>query len=76
MKFIVYSMLALLTTGAVVAGSTGTAAAVGGIKGIYGDAATCVREGRAKGYTDSSGDRFYCKQYPDGRWALLVPGEP
>ncbi|WP_431965274.1 hypothetical protein [Nocardia sp. bgisy134] len=76
MKFIAYSALALLTTGAVVAGSTGTAAAVGGIRGIYDDASTCVREGRQKGYTDSHGDRFFCKQLPDGRWALLFPAEP
>ena len=69
-------MLVVLTTGTVVAGSTGTAAAIGGIRGIYDDQPACVAEGRKKGYTDSSGDRFFCHPLPDGRWALHYPGVP
>ncbi|WP_433628211.1 hypothetical protein [Nocardia sp. CA-120079] len=76
MKFIAYSMLALGVTGTVAAGATGTAAAVGGVAGIYNDYATCVSQGRAKGFTDSGGDRFFCQQLSDGRYALLMPGEP
>ncbi|MGW4718430.1 hypothetical protein [Nocardia sp. NPDC004260] len=76
MKLIAYSVFALLTTGTIVTGSTGTAAAVGGIRGIYDDQQTCVAVGRQRGYTDSSGDRFFCYPLPDGRWALHFPGTP
>ncbi|GAD83803.1 hypothetical protein FEK33_05450 [Nocardia asteroides NBRC 15531] len=52
-----------------------TASAVGGVRGIYDTHGECLREGRAK-YMDGRNDAFFCKQLPDGRFALLAPSSP
>lgn len=64
-----------LASFALISVDVGTASAVGGVRGIFNTASECVREGRAK-FMDGRNEAFFCKQLPDGRYALLAPSWP
>ncbi|MFQ6324571.1 hypothetical protein ACLMAL_00345 [Nocardia sp. CWNU-33] len=69
MKFFTYSVLALGMVGTIFAGTTGTAAAVGGTFGYFDTLDKCVDQGHRLGLVEPNGDdAFFCLPLPDGMY--------